>query len=417
MSIGWLILAAAAVFPSPADAQRVQRIAAIVNDDVVSEYDLRARMQVVIASSGLRPTEQLQQRLGQQVLRNLIDERLQMQEAKRRNISVSKQNMSEAIASIEKQNKLPPGTFEDFLRKNRLPRDSVLDQIRAQIAWQKLVGRVLMPRVTVGNEEVEDALTRLKEAKGQWEYHVLEILLSVDRPDQESDVRRAAQRLVDELRRGARFDAVARQFSQTASASVGGDLGWMQEATMGGEMREIVSKMDEGQISDPIPTLGGIQIFKLEKKRRVLAGSPADTVVDLQQILLPLGDGASQDDAATQMKLAQLLSDSVAGCADHARAAAESNSARPVKLGRLRMGDLAPAIRSAVGKLPVGKASAPVRNRRGIAVLMVCARTEAEDGLPTRAELLDRLRRNRLSIMTRRYLRDLRTAAVVDLRV
>jgi peptidyl-prolyl cis-trans isomerase SurA len=239
----------------------------------------------------------------------------------------------------------------------------------------------------------------------------------VDQPDQEADVRRAAQRLVDELRRGARFEAVARQFSQTASASVGGDLGWMQEATMGDELREIVSKMDEGQISDPIPTLGGIQIFKLEKKRRILAGSPADTVVDLQQIMLPLRDGASQDDAASQMKLAQLLSDSVAGCDDHARAAAESNSAGPTKLGRLRMGDLAPAIRSAVEKLPVGKASAPVRNQRGIAVLMVCARTEAEDGLPTRAEVLDRLRRNRLSIMTRRYLRDLRTAAVVDLRV
>src|SRR5690606_24102976 len=108
------------------------------------------------------PTEQLQQRIGQQVLRNLIDERLQMQEAKQRNISVSKKDMSTAIESIEKQNNLPRGSFDEFLLKNGLPRDSVLDQIRAQIAWQKLVGRVLVPRVTVGNEEVEDALTRLR---------------------------------------------------------------------------------------------------------------------------------------------------------------------------------------------------------------------------------------------------------------
>jgi peptidyl-prolyl cis-trans isomerase SurA len=417
MSIGWLVMAAAALFPPPADAQRVQRIAAIVNDDVVSEYDLRARMQVVIASSGLRPTEQLQQRIGQQVLRNLIDERLQMQEAKRLNISVSKKDLSAATASIEKQNNLPPGTFDEFLRKNGLPRESVLDQIRAQIAWQKLVGRMLVPRVTVGNEEVDDALARLREAKGQWEYHILEILLTVDRPEQEGDVRRAAQRLVDELRRGARFEAVARQFSQTASASVGGDLGWMQEATMGDELREVVSRMDEGRISDPVQILGGIQILKLEKKRRVLGGSPADTVVDLQQILLPVRNGAGQEEAASQQKLAQLLSESVSGCDDHARAATESNSTGPTSLGEIRMGDLAPAVRSAVENLAVGKASAPVRNPNGYAVLMVCSRKEVEDGLPSRAEILDRLQRNRLGILTRRYLRDLRAAAVVDLRV
>lgn len=410
-------MAAAALFPPPADAQRVQRIAAIVNDDVVSEYDLRARMRVVIASSGIRPTEQLQQRIAQQVLRSLIDERLQMQEAKQRNISVSKEDMSTAIGSIEKQNNLPAGSFDEFLQKNGLPRDSVLDQIRAQIAWQKLVGRVLVPRVTVGNEEVEDALARLREAKGQWEYHIHEILLTVDRPDQEGDIRRTAQRLVDELRRGARFEAVARQFSQTASASVGGDLGWMQEATMGDELREAVAKLEEGQVSDPVATLGGIQILKLEKKRRVLGGSPADTVVDLQQILLPVRNGTSRDEAGSQLKLAQLLSETLAGCDDHARAATESNSVGPTKLGRIRMGDLAPDVRSAIETLPVGKASAPVRNANGYAVLMVCSRKEAEDGLPSRAEILDRLQRNRLGIMARRYLRDLRAAAVVDLRV
>lgn len=416
-AIGGWVLVAATLLPLPAESQRVQRIAAIVNDDVVSEYDLRARLQVVISSSGLRPTQQLYQRLGQQVLRSLIDERLQMQEAKRLNITVTKRNLSDAVSVIERQNNLPPGSFDQFLQKNGIPRDSVLDQIRAQIAWQKLVGRVLGPRVTVGNEEIEDTLQRLRDAKGQWEYHILEILLSVDRPDLEAEVRRAAQRLVDELRRGARFEAVARQFSQTASASVGGDLGWMQEATMGDELRKIVSAMKEGEIVGPVATPGGVQIIKLEKKRRVLGGSPGDTVVELQQILLQLANGAGQDEVAAQMKLAQVLSDTVSGCDDHARAAAESNASGPARLGKIRMGDLPGPIRSAVEALPVGKASAPVRSDRGIAVLMVCARQEAEDGLPSRDAIRQRLHRNRMSIMARRYLRDLRAAAVVDLRV
>ena len=175
--------------------------------------------------------------------------------------------------------------------------------------------------------------------------------------------------------------------------------------------------MKEGEISDPVSTLGGIEIFKLEKKRRVLGGSPSDTVVGLQRILLPLGRNAGPRDVSSQMKLAQLLSDTVSGCADFARAAVESDSVGPTKLGKVRLGDLSPSVRSAVEKLPIGKASRPVRNDRGVAVMMVCSRKEAESGLPSRAEILDRLRRNRLSIMVRRYLRDLRSAAVVDLRV
>ena len=109
-------LAIALSSPFDSEAQRVQRIAAIVNEDVISEYDLRARMQVVIVSSNLRPTAKLRQRLGQQVLRNLIDERLQAQEAKRKNISVTKRNMRTAIARLEKRNKLSPGSFNNFLR-------------------------------------------------------------------------------------------------------------------------------------------------------------------------------------------------------------------------------------------------------------------------------------------------------------
>ena len=102
-------------------AQRIQRIAATVNEDIVSIFDLRARMQVVIASSGLRPTPQLQKRLSQQVLRSLIDERLQLQEAKRKNIKVSQRDIRRAKATIEKQNKIPPGSFDNFIKKKRCP--------------------------------------------------------------------------------------------------------------------------------------------------------------------------------------------------------------------------------------------------------------------------------------------------------
>lgn len=416
-SLAALMFLAVTHTPNLATAQRVQRIAAIVNEDVVSEYDLRARMQVVIVSSNLRPSPKLRQRLAQQVLRSLIDERLQLQEAKRRNIRVSKKNMRRAVASIERQNKLRPGTFESYLRRQRLPKDSVLSQVRARIAWQKLMRRVLFPRVTVSDEEVDETLDRLKKRKGQMEYRLSEILLPVDRPELEADVSRTAQRLADEIRRGASFAAVARQFSQTATASVGGDLGWLQEATMSSPLRKIAAGMSEGDTAGPIKTLSGIQIYHLTKKRRVLGGSESDIVVDLQQILLPLDKTSSPADIDVQKSLAKTLSDTVADCGDHARAAKEINTPGKTKLGKFRLGDLSQTIRKAVASLPVGKASPPVRTGRGVVVLMVCNRKEPAGNLPSRQQIKQRLEVERVEILARRYLRDLRSAAIVDLRV
>lgn len=400
-----------------AHAQRIQRIAATVNEDIVSEYDLQARMRVVIVSSGLQQTPELQKRLSQQVLRSLVDERLQLQEAKKRNVRVSKRDIGRAIATIEKQNKIPPGSFDDFLKSNGVPRDALMTQIRAQITWQKLVARTLLPRVTVGEDEIDETLKRLKERKGQIEYRVSEILLPVDQPEQEGDIRRTVQRLLEELRKGAKFAAIARQFSQTASASVGGDLGWIQEATMTTELQQIVSRMKEGEIAGPIRTLAGMQIFRLTKKRKILSGPASDTIVDLQQILLPLRNGMPNDDIKTQMNLAQILSDTVSDCGDHRRAASEAKSMGSAKLGKVRLGNLSKIVRVAVEKLPVGKASPPVRLKNGVAIFMVCNRKEPGGGLPSRKQIADRMRQERVGVLARRYLRDLRAAAIVDLRV
>jgi len=412
-----MILLAILASTELAHAQRVQRIAATVNEDIVSEYDLRERMRVVILSSGLRATQQLEKRLSQQVLRSLIDERLQMQEAKKRNIKVSQRDMQNRISMIEKQNQIPPGSLDKFLKKIGIPREALMTQIRAQITWQKFVGRILLPRVTVGEDEIDETLERLKERKGQVEYHVSEILLAVDQPEQEGEVRRTAQRLLEELRKGAKFAAIAGQFSQAASASVGGDLGWIQESTMNVELRQIVSRMKEGETVGPVRTLAGMQIFRLTEKRRILSGSSDDTVVDLQQILLPLRKEMANDDIKAQVDLAQTLSDTISDCADHRRAAREVKSVGQAELGKVRLGNLSKIVRAAVEELPVGKASPPVRSEGGVAIFMVCNRQVSAGGLPSRRQITDRLREERVSVLARRYLRDLRAAAIVDLRV
>lgn len=400
-------------------AQSVQRIAAIVNDDVISAYDLQTRMQMVLFSTQLSDTVEVRQRISPQILRTLIDERLQLQEAGKQNISVSQGDISHATDMIEKQNNIPKGTLDAFLKKNGVQKDAVLSQIRANIAWSKLMGRRLRPRITIGEDEIDEVLARLKSRQGQTEYRLGEIALAVDSPDDEANVQRTAERIADQVRKGARFDAIARQFSQSATAAVGGDLGWIHESELEQSLRPIVTNMRVGAISAPIKTITGYRILLLRDTRKIAASDPASVTVDLQQVYLPLPPNAGKQDIDSQIDLAKTIQTSATGCTDFTRLAKEVGSSRPPGLGKFGLGSLAPSIRTVVQDLPVGRISDPVKMPDGVMLLMVCSRegNAAKANLPTREEIADQLTQERLSLMARRYLRDIRLSAVVDIRL
>ena len=194
-----LLLSAAMTVATSVKSQTVQRISAIVNDELITAYDLESRIRLVIFSTRLSNTVDTRRRISSQVLRTLIDERLQMQEAKRRNISVSRRDLQRARETIEKQNRLPKGSLESVLQKNDISLESINEQLRTSIAWSKLIGRRLRPRITVGEDEIDESLERIRSRQGQTEYRLSEILLTVDSPDQEANIRRTAERIAVQL--------------------------------------------------------------------------------------------------------------------------------------------------------------------------------------------------------------------------
>jgi peptidyl-prolyl cis-trans isomerase SurA len=185
-----LLLSAAMTVATSVKSQTVQRISAIVNDELITAYDLESRIRLVIFSTRLSNTVDTRRRISSQVLRTLIDERLQMQEAKLRNISVSRRDLQRARETIEKQNRLPKGGLESVLQQNGIPFESINEQLRTSIAWSKLIGRRLRPRITIGEDEIDESLERIRSRQGQTEYRLSEILLTVDSPDQEANIRR-----------------------------------------------------------------------------------------------------------------------------------------------------------------------------------------------------------------------------------
>jgi peptidyl-prolyl cis-trans isomerase SurA len=395
------------------------RIAAVVNDEVISVADLRARLRMVMLSSNLTESPETRQRVAAQVLRTIVDEKLQMQEAKRQNITATDEEINKAVAQIEKQNNMQPGQLEQVLKAQGIERSALIDQLTASIVWTKLVRRLVSQTSVVSEEEIDYALKRAKETANEPQSRVAEIFLAVDNPQQEDDVRRLAERLTEQMRQGARFSAVAQQFSQSATAAVGGDIGWVRSEQLSPELGKMVAQLRPGELSPPIRTGGGYYLLLVVDRRSGGAAGPGDSLVHLVQIVFPLPPQATEQVRRAAITEAQNAKTSAKNCEDLLKIGKEKGSPQLSSEGRLRVDQVAPAMRSVVLALEPGQTSPPIVQKNGVGVIMMCEKVAAASTptVPSRDEIAETLMRQRLETLARRYMRDLRRTAFVDVRV
>ena len=126
---------------------------------------------------------------------------------------------------------------------------------------------------------------------------------------------------------------------------------------------------------------------------------------------------SSQTDRQTQLNLAAQIRETISGCGDMKKAAEEVRSPRPTHLGDYQLKDLSPQLRDLIGPLKVGEPSQPLATGDGVMLVMVCARDEPKTGLPNRDQVEQMLASERLGMLARRHLRDLRLASIVDMRI
>lgn len=413
----WLASAApaaiivAAIAAIPAAAQDMLRAAVVVNDEIISALDLDMRLKLAIFATGQPDSAQLRNRLTPQVIRALIDERLQAQEAERLGITVSDAEVEKAAREIAQRNNVTYEQFAKVLEDRGIIPSAFLDQVRGQLTWNALITRRLRPSVEVSEEEVDDIVRRITASRGLKQRRVSEIFLAVDTALQEDEVRANAERLIEQLRAGADFPALARQFSESASAARGGDLGWVQEGQLPEELDAMLARMRPGTMSRPVRTLSGYHILLLRQERETTLGT---VTLQLKQLLFPLSEGATEDQKRSLVEQAEAARTRVSGCADLDALATEVGAAESTDLGTVNLSDLPPPIRDAVSDLPIGRPSQPISVSGGLSILVVCERTES--GID-RTKIRDRLGAQQLDMLARRYMRDLRRNANVDIRL
>ena len=253
----------------------VRKATAIVNGDVITGSDIDQRSNLLIVTESLQIPPADMERFRAQVLRNLIDESIQIQAAQQQDMAVTEQEVEPYYARFAQGARQTPQNFGAYLRTIGSSERTVRRQIRGALSWQRLQRRNIEPGVSVGEDEVRIVMERLLARRGQPEFRVAEIYLS-STPETAAEVQANAARLVEQVRRGSSFAALARQYSEASTAALGGDLGWVQADQLPPELSALVQQMPVGAISDAIPVPDGYSIVALADSRRVLTTDPRD---------------------------------------------------------------------------------------------------------------------------------------------
>ena len=238
-----------------------------VNDDIISSYDLKQRMLLLMATSGVQVTQDNYAQFQSQALRSLVDEHLQEQEMKHWKVTVDNKEIDDELNRMAQQSNLTKDQLLAELKKIGVEPTTLKDQIKAQLGWNDLVGGRYHSNAQVGRDQVDATMDKIIADGQKPQYEVSEIFLDPATGGGIDAVRKGAQQLSEQLnQKVAPFQAVARQFSNSPSAANGGDEGWMVSGNIDPQIEATLKAMKVGDISNPVETKDGVYIFYLRDK-------------------------------------------------------------------------------------------------------------------------------------------------------
>ena len=406
--------AEAAPVPPPAAPafQLSDGILATVNDSVITGFDLRQRMLLLIAMTQVQPTPENIPAIQQQALNALIDERLQAQElTKYEDLVVNDEEVQAEITAMAQEVGASPLAYVEFLAQGGIRPSTLREQLRTQLGWSQLVGGRFQSRARVSRSAVAAALRQVAEAATKKQYLIGEIYIESARVGGQQAALNGANQLVQQMVQGAPFQAVAQQFSAAPSATRGGDAGWVVEGTMQPALQQALDQLAVGQLSRPIPVEGGVYIVYMRDKRDGASAS----LVQIKQVMVELPDTATETEVAAATQRLESLRPQLTCDTMLARATSEQGLLG-ADLGEADVQNLAPQFQQVARSAEVGSVSTPVRTPLGVHLLGVCGRRVGGAEAPNPQEVENSLFRQNLATLGRRYMRDLREDALIEMK-
>lgn len=404
-----------------AERKLLDQVIAVVNDDVILQSELEARINTIVGrlraqGTNLPPRDVLEER----VLEQLITESIQLQMADRAGMRISDNELNETMASIAQRNNMTLAQFEQQLAQEGVTYQEAREQIRNEMITSRVQQRQVGNRVRVTDREVENYLeSTTEEGRSTAEYELAHILVEVDDFNDDEEVSAARdkiEKLRDEIADGRDFREVAVAESDASNALEGGDMGWRAENQLPSLVADVVPDLETGEVSPVLENSGGFHLVKVMDRR----GGEEEQLVDqymVRHILVRTSETVSEDQAEESIRdIYQQLQDG----ADF-DALAREYSDDPVSgsdggnLGWVSPGQMVPEFEQAMMQADVGELQGPFRSQFGWHILEVQDRRQQDvSGDVRESEARQAIYRRKFDAELQNWLREIRDEAFIE---
>ncbi len=385
-----------------------EKVAAVVDDKVVTTYDVRQRMLLALISSGGRiPREALPQ-LQQQSLNELIQEKLKIKETEKYEMKFSDRDFQNELVGMAAQFNLSSRELVEALNQQGVSERSLRQQIQANALWPELVQGRYRDRVRVSDDEIEDTMSRMREDASLDQFLISELCIPVDDPSKAQQYYQGGLQLIEQMRRGVPFAVIAQQYSACTTAAVGGDVGWVRAGELAPELDRAVKELPAGAVTNPIPSEGAFMILAIRDKREAtVAGEPTFT-------LAYASAPASMGENAARLGFEKLKN--ADACSQRALRIDLGEDIGYALLENVTLDQIDPRFADFVDGLSRGDLMPVITADGAYHTAYVCDKDEGL-GLPSRETLESRIMQRQLSRISQQYLRDLERRAAIDIRL
>ena len=390
-------------------------IVAIVNDEPITFMDLSNRMQLIIVSSNLPDNSETREKIYGQILQSLINEKLQSQEAKKLSISITAQEVDNNIKFIEKNNNMEERTLIDTLYKNGVPKSALPSRILANIILEKLLQKVIQPKVIITDNEIENEYNNYLSNEGKYEYKLSEIIFNYTNLSKNTDIMLIAKQIRKKIIKENNFDVIAKRINENGTGKFKKDDNWRLKNNINTTAYDFIKDLKINSVSELLLLNTGISIVKIDNKRKIVIPDLSSTVEDISIIIFDLPINKNRTTSLLQEIRNKTIN--IKSCNELSELAKTEANMQSRNIGKISLKNLPKKFREAIQNREVNKPTTPIISEDGIYILMVCERNAKLNQEFALKEIIMTNIKNRLTnILKERYLSDLNRKALIDIR-
>ena len=402
----FLIFFLIANFNENLKSQDIQAIAVIVNDEVISRYDVNQRVRLILVTSGIPATEENVKRIEEQAIKALVDEKIQIQEAIKLEVPDSPDEINLMLDNIARSNQTTAEGILESITSQGVNSETLLSQIKSELLWNKIVRGRFGSYINISDEEVNLIYERTIQNINNSQYDISEIFIGFEDESEEKEAKELTERLTEQLKNEIAFEPVAQQFSQAPSSGQGGFIGWVSEGQLDPDIISNIKNLEIGSVSNPIKTVNGYYIIKLNGKSEEGGKNPMKNQYDLISVSFDIEDKIMAKD----------FSDNFISC-KRLDVLLENYNQKEVNLiGKRLLQELPKELHKELLEKNAGNALSPRFSDKNIDIILICDRKD-DIGIQVNRDVIeDNIYSQKMGMMSRRHLRDLRRDAVIEYR-